>query len=118
MKLFLVTLIILLSTQITKAEINQLFIKNCATCHSVQEGDKTLRAGPNLWGVFGRKAAAQKNYTMYSEAIKKSGLVWNDENLDKWLTNSGRFMPGTNMYYMQADASVRQTIIDYLKTLK
>ena len=98
--------------------INQLFIKNCATCHSVQKGDKTLRAGPNLWGVFGRKAAAQKDYTMYSDAIKNSGLIWNDENLDKWLTNSGGFMPGTNMYYMQADASVRQTIIDYLKTLK
>ena len=55
---------------------------------------------------------------MYSDAIKKSGLAWNDENLDKWLTNSGGFMPGTNMYYMQADASVRKTIIDYLKTLK
>jgi len=55
---------------------------------------------------------------MYSDAIKKSGIVWNEENLNKWLTNAGAFIPGTNMYYMQADESVRLTIIDYLKTLK
>jgi len=48
----------------------------------------------------------------------KSGIVWNEENLNKWLTNAGAFIPGTNMYYMQADESVRLTIIDYLKTLK
>jgi len=114
----LVSLTILISTQIVKAEINQLFIKNCATCHSVQKGDKTLRAGPNLWGVVGRKAATDTSYTMYSDAIKKSGIVWNEENLNKWLTNAGAFIPGTNMYYMQADESVRLTIIDYLKTLK
>ena len=118
MKLFLVSLIILLSTQIVKAEINQLFIKNCATCHSVQKGDTTLRAGPNLWGVVGRKAATDQSYTMYSDAIKKSGIVWNEENLNKWLTNAGAFIPGTNMYYMQADESVRLTIIDYVKTHK
>ena len=118
LKLFLFSLIILISTQIVKAEINQLFIKNCATCHSVQKGDKTLRAGPNLWGIVGRKAATDTSYTMYSDAIKKSGIVWNEENLNKWLTNAGAFIPGTNMYYMQADESVRRTIIDYLKTLK
>ena len=118
MKFLLIVLIILISTQNIKAEVNQLFIKNCATCHSVQKGDKTLRAGPNLWGVVGRKAAAETSYTMYSEAIKKSGIVWNEENLNKWLTNAGAFIPGTNMYYMQADESVRLTIIDYLKTLK
>lgn len=118
MKLFLVILIILISTQIVKAEINQLFIKNCATCHSVQKGDQTPRAGPNLWGIVGRKAAIDNSYTMYSDAIKKSGIVWNEENLNKWLTNSGAFIPGTYMYYMQADESVRLTIIDYLKTLK
>lgn len=114
----MVCLIILISTQISKAEINQLFIKNCATCHSVQKGDTTLRAGPNLWGVVGKKAATDQSYTMYSDAIKKSGIVWNEENLNKWLTNAGAFIPGTNMYYMQADESVRLNIIDYLKTLK
>jgi cytochrome c len=118
LKFFLVCLIILISTQISKAEINQLFIKNCATCHSVQKGDTTLRAGPNLWSVVGRKAATDQSYTMYSDAIKKSGIVWNEENLNKWLTNAGAFIPGTNMYYMQADESVRLNIIDYLKTLK
>ena len=118
MKFFLITTLILLTTQLAQAEINQLFIKNCATCHSVQKGDKTLRAGPNLWGVVGRKAATDTSYTMYSDAIKKTGIVWNEENLNKWLTNAGAFIPGTNMYYMQADESVRLTIIDYLKTLK
>lgn len=118
MKLFLISLIILLSTQITYAEINQLFLKNCATCHSVQKGDLSPRAGPNLWGVVGRKAAAQKSYTMYSDVIQKSGITWDEANLNKWLTNSGAFMPGTSMYYMQSDESVRLNIIDYLKTLK
>ncbi len=118
LKFFLITALILLTTQLAQAEINQLFIKNCAACHSVQKGDKALRAGPNLWGVVGRKAATQSDYTMYSAALKKSGITWNEEILDKWLTNAGALVPGTNMYYMQADASVRKTIIGYLKTLK
>jgi len=118
LKLFLISLIILLFTQITHAEINQLFVKNCATCHSVQKGDLSPRAGPNLWGVVGKKAASVESYTMYSDALKKSNIVWDEANLDKWLTNAGEFMPGTYMYYMQADATVRKNIIDYLKTLK
>ena len=36
-------------------------------------------------GVFGRKAATHV-LSMYSEALQKSKIVWNDDHLDKWLT--------------------------------
>ena len=119
MKLLLIFFIaILIHQSQINAGANELFIKNCATCHSVQKGDKTLRAGPNLWGVVGRKAATHKSYPMYSEALQKSKIVWNDDHLDKWLTNSREYVKGSIMMYAQSDAGVRTNIINYLKTLK
>ena len=75
MKLLLIFFIaILIHQSQINAGANELFIKNCATCHSVQKGDKTLRAGPNLWGVFGRKAATHKSYPMYQRRFKNPKL--------------------------------------------
>ena len=117
MKLFIILTLILLTTN-TFAEDNKLFIKNCGTCHSAVKGDTAMRAGPNLWGVIGRKAGTQQSYTMYSAAIKNSGIVWDEKHLDKWLTNAGMYVQGTNMFYMQSDEMVRKSIINYLRTLK
>jgi len=37
----------------------------------------------------------------YSEAMKTKmgGQKWTDENLDAWLTNPKKFVPGTKMVY-------------------
>lgn len=92
----------------------KLFGQQCGACHSTKAGE--TRVGPSLAGIIGRKAGSVRGYG-YSPALKKSGLVWNKANMDKWLTDSGKTVAGTTMAYSQADATKRRAIIDYLDTL-
>jgi len=88
----------------------------CMSCHSVKPGVNGL--GPSLAGVFGRKAASEPTFA-YSDALKSSGLTWNEANLDKWLTGPMVMVPGTKMTFAgQPDPAKRQELIEYLKTLK
>jgi cytochrome c len=91
------------------------FKKACGICHSV-DLNAPARQGPHLWGIYGR-AAGQTPGFKYSDALAKAELVWNEETLDRWLTNSGQLVPGTTMMYRQRDPEKRQQIISYLKTL-
>ena len=42
--------------------------------------------GPRHRGVYGRKAGSLPDFA-YSPALKSSNIVWDEETLDKWLTN-------------------------------
>ncbi len=61
----------------------------CQDCHSLDKND----VGPRHRGVFGRKAASLPDYD-YSEALKSANIVWNEETLDKWLTDPQAVAPG------------------------
>lgn len=88
----------------------------CAACHSTQPG-KTI-IGPSLAGVYGSKAGQVPGF-QFSDAMKNSGLVWNDANLDKFLADPKSLVPGTLMGFAGLkDADKREAVIDYLKTLK
>lgn len=91
----------------------QIYESRCIACHSPDAN----RVGPMHRGVFGRKAGSLPNYT-YSKALKGTDFVWNDETLDKWLTNPQAFVPGQKMNFKVAKAEDRADIIAYLKTLK
>jgi cytochrome c len=94
------------------------FHKSCGTCHTV-EANAPPRQGPNLRDVIGRKAGTLAGFS-YSDALKAAGaggLVWNEQNLDRWITDAGRFIPGVNMMYRQADPGKRRLVIEYLKSL-
>ena len=54
--------------------------------------------GPNLHGVFGRKAGSLDGYA-YSAAMKNSGIVWDDETLAKYLRDPRGSMPGNKMAF-------------------
>jgi cytochrome c len=88
----------------------------CRTCHSMREGDNRL--GPSLHGVVGRKAGSLPDYPSYSQALAKSGIVWDQASLDKFLMNPDAAVPGNAMkpYAGLPDASVRKEIIEYLKS--
>jgi cytochrome c len=60
----------------------KLVFLECQACHAVAPGGPTL-VGPDLFGVYGRKAGSLVGY-QFSDALKSSGLVWNDTNLDRW----------------------------------
>jgi cytochrome c len=92
---------------------SKLFLQRCNACHAP---DKNL-IGPALGGVVGRKAGTAADYN-YSDALKKSGVTWDEAQLDKWLTNPGMFAPGTKMVFRVFTPGDRADIIAYLKTLK
>ncbi len=70
--------------------------------------------GPNLHGLFGRKAGAVKGFA-YSPALKASGLVWNAKTLDQYLAAPTATVPGTRMVMKVGDPARRAALIAYLK---
>jgi cytochrome c2 len=124
-------------------EAQALYRKHCSTCHGLMVSDTTrgfnlptLRSpahfaslstsqkhlafappyGPPLRGVYGREAGRVKGFP-YSRAFKEAlqGVVWNRESLDRWMTDSQAWVPGSRMFYQQPDAGIRDKIITYLE---
>jgi cytochrome c len=89
----------------------------CQGCHEVAPGGPVL-IGPNLAGVYGRKAASLPGYD-YSAALKASGITWTSDKLDPWLANPSALVPGTKMAFTGiANPALRADVIAYLQTLK
>jgi cytochrome c len=91
--------------------------KRCAVCHTSEKGGGD-GLGPNLSGVFGRKAATRPGFA-YSAPLKKAGLVWNEANLTKWVAGPQRVAPGTKMTFAGLSSKKQQAdVVAYLATLK
>ena len=87
----------------------------CAACHSK---DHTNRSGPGLEGIVGRTAGSAPGFH-YSRAMKSSGVVWDDQRLDAYLTAPQKAVPGNTMPFAGiANAQDRADLISYLDTLK
>ena len=96
-----------------------VFDNNCASCHSV-DANLSSRAGPGLFGLVGRKAAAVPGYN-YSAALSKAGAAgktWTREELDVFLLDPGKAVPGTTMPVGVPDKQARAALIDYLASLQ
>lgn len=86
----------------------------CAACHSLAAGEHLT--GPSLAGVWRHKAASAKGFARYSQALERSGLVWNADTLDRWLADPEGLVPGTSMTFPGLrDARSRQDLIAYLQ---
>jgi cytochrome c len=83
----------------------------CLACHALAYD----RVGPRHCGLFGRRAGSVPQFS-YSPAMKKSGIVWNDQTLDRFLTRPLKMVPGSAMTYDGvADPKDRSDLIAYLK---
>ena len=91
--------------------------RKCAACHTVT-ADGGNRAGPTLYGVFGRRAGAIEGYN-YSEALSHSDLVWNEETIDRLFAEGpDEFTPGSKMPLQRMpSAEDREDLITYLKSI-
>jgi len=90
----------------------------CRACHAVGPGARN-KAGPELNGIFGRKAASVSGFN-YSKAMKAAaakGLVWNEQNLSSYLESPDAFIPNGVMAYGGVKSEIDlKNLIAFLKT--
>jgi cytochrome c len=96
------------------ASRGQQDFRACAPCHSL-EPDRNM-TGPSLANLWGRKAGSLPSFDRYSDALKSSGIVWDDRALDGWLTDPQRMVPDNDMPFEGIkDPRVRADLLVFLK---
>jgi cytochrome c len=89
----------------------------CGACHGTSAGAPPS-LGPNLFGVAGKKAGSVAGYD-YSDAMKGSSVVWTAANLQAFVREPNKVIPGNNMDYPGVpDDATAKAIADYMATLK
>lgn len=89
-----------------------------ATCLACHAADATGPAGPDLRGVFGRKAGTLPGYR-FSRALRNSRIVWDTDTLDAFLSDPQAAVPGNLMPFPGLpDEEARRGLIAFLRTLK
>lgn len=90
--------------------------RQCASCHSFNEGGKN-GVGPNLYGIMGRPHGGVAGFT-YSAALKGKPGPWNFEEMNAWLKKPAAYIPGSRMAYAGLNSDKqRADIILYLRSL-
>jgi cytochrome c len=85
----------------------------CKACHAVDEPQNKI--GPHLVGVFGRQAGSVEDFR-YSDALKESGVTWNDETLAQYLADPRGYIKGNRMAFVGLKDEEEVTdLIAYLK---
>jgi cytochrome c len=69
----------------------------CKACHKVGESAKN-GVGPTLNGVVGRPAGSAEGFK-YSDAMKNSGITWDEANLAEYIKNPKEKVPGNKMAF-------------------
>lgn len=93
-----------------------LYADACEKCHSLVAGKN--QKGPQLMNIYGAKAAQLNDYK-YSEALRKTGWVWDADNIDAFITDAQIALPDTRMHSDPiTDEKERQDLIAYLSTLR
>ena len=88
----------------------------CSVCHTLGPNGGNKRAGPNLHGLFGRRAGTVEGYS-YSNALSSSSLIWNEETIDLLFAEGpDEYTPGSKMPLQKMpNPKDRADLISYLK---
>jgi cytochrome c len=84
----------------------------CKACHAVDEPQNKI--GPHLVGIFGRPAGSVEDFR-YSDAMKESGVTWNDETIAAYLADPRGYIKGNRMALAGLKEEEIADLIAYLK---
>ncbi|QBF32401.1 c-type cytochrome [Thalassococcus sp. S3] len=91
------------------------FARKCSICHTLTP-DSARRAGPTLYGLFGRPAGTVVDYS-YSDTLLGSDIVWDATSINA-LFDEGpdHYIPGSKMPMQRiTDPADRDDLIAYLR---
>lgn len=118
-KIFMLTslLVMIILTPAVAGDVDagEKVFKKCKACHLVDQ--EKNKVGPHLVNVFGRTAGSLESFSKYSNALKDSGIVWNDDTLNGFLEKPKAYVKGTKMAFggLKKEED-RLNVIAYLKT--
>jgi cytochrome c len=93
----------------------ELFEDHCAACHTVIESVRD-KSGPNLSGVYGRKAGTEDYSGGYSEQMAALGVTWEMGTLQAFVFSPAMMVRGTKMVFRGlAEAEARTDLVCYLE---
>ena len=95
-----------------------IFAQRCGICHAVSNEPGGPVMGPNMVGVIGREAGTEKDFPLFTQAMKAYGKKWNAKTLNDFLANPLTEVPGTTMPMMLPDDEERADVIAYISSLK
>lgn len=95
----------------------QVAQRQCASCHSFNEGGRA-GVGPNLYGIVGAKHAHAEGFN-YSQAIRgMADKPWTYEELNAWIHSPRGYAPGNRMSFAGlSNAQQRANLIAYLRSI-
>jgi cytochrome c len=91
----------------------QKLFEECAACHALERNTQSV--GPDLHGVFGRKAGTLDDFR-YSTALRRSNITWNAKTLDEYIADPQKVVPQNRMPYAgMLEPADRAALIRYLQ---
>ncbi len=87
----------------------------CIACHTLTP-DEGNRAGPTLYGIFGRRIASLPGYN-FSPALKQMDIVWTKETVSELFEKGPmHYTPGTKMPEQTISSSDdRKALMDFIE---